>query len=59
MAEIMVRPDKFLEVCLREIEDCRPYFIGLMGERYGWIPPHYGIPDEERFDALRRIEPGR
>jgi tetratricopeptide (TPR) repeat protein len=27
-----------LAVCLAEIETCRPYFIGLLGERYGWIP---------------------
>src|SRR5262249_16640537 len=27
-----------LAVCLAEIHRCRPYFIGLLGERYGWIP---------------------
>ena len=50
---------KALEVCLREVEDCRPYFVGLLGERYGWIPPRYDIPDDEKFDALRDIEPGQ
>ncbi|NLY02362.1 MAG: DUF4062 domain-containing protein [Rhodopirellula sp.] len=49
---------KALEICLREIEDCRPFFVGLLGERYGWIPPTYDIPDEERFDSLRNVEPG-
>ncbi len=24
--------------CLEEIDKCRPYFIGLVGERYGWAP---------------------
>jgi nephrocystin-3 len=24
--------------CLAEIKRCRPYFIGLLGERYGWVP---------------------
>jgi len=47
-----------LEICLREIEDCRPFFVGLLGERYGWIPPRYDIPDEPQFDSLRHIEPG-
>lgn len=28
-----------LPICLSEIDRCRPYFIGLLGERYGWIPP--------------------
>jgi tetratricopeptide (TPR) repeat protein len=27
-----------LPICLEEIRRCRPYFIGLIGERYGWIP---------------------
>lgn len=27
-----------LPICLAEIQHCRPYFIGLLGERYGWIP---------------------
>ena len=27
-----------LPICLEEIKRCRPYFIGLLGERYGWIP---------------------
>ncbi|MCL0058864.1 DUF4062 domain-containing protein, partial [Dehalococcoidia bacterium] len=29
---------KVLTICLAEIERCRPYFIGLLGERYGWVP---------------------
>jgi hypothetical protein len=29
---------KVLPICLEEIKRCRPYFIGMLGERYGWIP---------------------
>ena len=29
---------KVLPLCLAEIERSRPYFIALLGERYGWIP---------------------
>ena len=29
---------KVLEICFNEIENCRPYFIGLLGNRYGWCP---------------------
>jgi hypothetical protein len=35
---------KVLPICLEEINRCRPYFIGLLGERYGWVPEN--IPDE-------------
>lgn len=27
-----------LGICLREIDRCRPYFIGILGSRYGWVP---------------------
>jgi len=39
-----------LEICLDEIENCRPFFIGLLGERYGWGPPGYRAPDEVRYN---------
>lgn len=26
------------EICLKEIEDSRPFFIGIIGDRYGWVP---------------------
>ena len=29
---------KVIEICLNEIDKSRPYFIGILGERYGWIP---------------------
>lgn len=32
-----------LPICLAEIDRSRPYFIGLLGQRYGWIPEH--LPD--------------
>ncbi len=35
---------KVLPICLEEIRHCRPYFIGILGERYGWIPE--SIPEE-------------
>lgn len=30
---------KVIDICLTEIDKSRPYFIGLLGERYGWVPP--------------------
>jgi nephrocystin-3 len=29
---------KVIEICLSEIDKSRPYFIGILGERYGWVP---------------------
>ncbi len=29
---------KVLPICFSEIDGCRPFFIGMLGERYGWLP---------------------
>jgi hypothetical protein len=31
---------RVIELCLREIDRCRPFFFCLLGDRYGWIDPH-------------------
>ena len=48
-----------LKVCLDEIKRCRPFFIGLLGDRYGWIPPQQRIEqamtgEKLNFDAKNR-----
>ena len=30
-----------LKLCLGEIRACRPFFLGLLGERYGWVPAKF------------------
>jgi nephrocystin-3 len=37
---------KVLPLCLAEVERCRPYFICLLGERYGWLPAAEDVSDE-------------
>jgi WD40 repeat protein len=43
-----------LAVCLDEIDACRPFFLCLLGERYGWVPGPARIPAEAyaRFPGL-------
>jgi tetratricopeptide (TPR) repeat protein len=33
-----------LPICLAEIDRSRPFFIGLLGQRYGWVPE--SLPDD-------------
>ncbi len=35
-----------LPICLAEIERSRPFFLGLLGDRYGWVPD--GMADDLR-----------
>src|SRR5689334_2215322 len=32
-----------IRTCLEEVDKCRPYFIGLLGSRYGWVPELHEI----------------
>jgi tetratricopeptide (TPR) repeat protein len=34
---------KVVDICLKEIQKTTPFFIGLLGERYGWVP----TPEEQ------------
>ena len=52
------RSNKALEICLSEISRCQ-YFIGLLGQRYGWIHDEYHIPDSPEFDWLKEFPPRR
>lgn len=40
--------DRIVDLCLAHIDECRPFFVGILGERYGSVPLRYPA------DALRR-----
>jgi hypothetical protein len=50
---------KVLPICLEEIKRCRPYFIGMLGERYGWIPDAIAPEVIEREPWLTEHDNGR
>src|SRR5262249_53055767 len=41
--------DQVLDLCLHEIDVCRPFFLGILGERYGWVPTRYPADALTRF----------
>jgi len=43
------REKEIIRVCMDEIKRCRPFFIGIIGDRYGWIPPKELISDLKYF----------
>ena len=47
------REFQVLKVCLDEIERSRPFLIGLIGDRYGWLPPadRMAAAQEAGFDG--------
>ena len=50
-----------LPICLSEIDRARPYFIGMLGERYGWVPPPDGYATYllERQPWLKKHQGGK
>lgn len=56
ITEEQVSQGKVLSICLDEIRECQPFFIGLLGERYGWVPdsiPTDVIDQEPWIDELQ------
>lgn len=39
-----------LSACIREVDRCAPFFLALLGDRYGWVPPNIA------FTGLARLE---
>ena len=58
VTETDARSHKAMEICLQEISRSQ-YFIGLLGQRYGWIQDEYQFPDTPEFDWLKEYPPRR
>ena len=43
---------KVVRICLEEINRCRPYFLSLLGERYGWSPIAADLEHKAELFAL-------
>jgi hypothetical protein len=56
VTEEEARREGALKICLDEIERCRPFFVCLLGSRYGWVPPPEEVPPEP-FEAAVRGAP--
>ena len=44
-----------IKLCLQEVDTCRPFFVAMLGERYGWhIPPESENGGSQSSDDLLR-----
>lgn len=52
---------EILPICLAEIDRSRPFFVGLLGDRYGWVPAtdHYASDLLERQPWLDELRGGK
>ena len=52
ITEAEAREGLVFESCMREIDNSRPFFIGIVGHRYGWVPTENdfgGFTDRLKF----------
>ncbi|HKM54099.1 MAG TPA: DUF4062 domain-containing protein [Isosphaeraceae bacterium] len=47
ITEEEAKKDRVLDLCLELIDECGPFFLGILGERYGWVPD--GLRPEELY----------
>ncbi|XP_043914013.1 telomerase protein component 1 [Protopterus annectens] len=52
------RSDRQLELCLSEVSRSN-ILIGILGERYGYIPQKYSVPDLPQFEWLKNYPSDR
>lgn len=45
---------KTVALCLEQIDACRPFFLGLVGDRYGWIPKTE--PEEKKEKLFEHLK---
>lgn len=55
ITEEEARQGKVIEICLNEINETQPFFIGLVGNRYGWCPT---MEDIQKNPRLINLYPG-
>lgn len=46
-----------LEICLREAMKA-DLFIGILGERFGWVPDNYNVDDQVGLEWLKEMPSG-
>ena len=57
--------DQVLGLCLQQIDECRPFFLGMLGGRYGCVPSKFAVEVGNRYRAtqhdtgtsVRELEP--
>ncbi len=52
VTEADAQSGKALEICLEEIDQARPFFLCLLGHRYGWVPEQLDVSNQPKFDWL-------
>lgn len=54
ITEEQSREGRTIRLCLDEIKRCRPFFINILGQRYGWTPEADVLEKDDYFKSSHR-----
>jgi WD40 repeat protein len=54
ITEAQAEDGRVLSLCLEQIDACRPFFVGLLGQRYGWVPDDLPEDAVQRYGWVQR-----
>ena len=55
VTEAEVNDGKAIDICLREIDGSRPFFVCMLGERYGFVPEPLPAEDQYQFASTVQV----
>ncbi|XP_039355050.1 telomerase protein component 1 isoform X4 [Mauremys reevesii] len=58
ITEQEARQERQLELCLSEVARSQ-LFVGILGERYGYVPREYSLPDAPQYEWVKSYPRGR
>src|SRR5262249_3827268 len=46
--------ERVIDLCLEQVDACRPFFLAFLGHRYGWVPAKIPQETQQRFPFIAR-----
>ncbi len=53
ITEDEAKNEKVTGLCLDRVDECQPFFLALLGHRYGWVPDQVPEDTQERISFSR------
>jgi hypothetical protein len=45
------------DLWLQQIDECRPFFVGILGQRYGWVPKTFSDEVASKYGWVQCFAP--
>lgn len=55
ITEDEAKNEQVIGLCLEQIDECRPFFLAFLGNRYGWVPGQIPQDTLQRFPFVQRF----